>query len=273
MLFTFAGSTHSKYTNYLLETISNLELECSPALRETILKSTLVNLSGKAGGSSAGDIIQEYFNRILEAIVERKGAEYGATFVRKVVSRNLHHFARIKMDLRAGVGLEKRSGRHTAPHLKPEFRKLLSVYSEYELHRRRPGRVAGAGGRDVDDFSKGLQKLRGGKLKRWVFETTHMRGLRDNFGCAKSSATAPKDTTEDMDMEGIPEIEETEDDDDLDGLDAAKRPTLGMIQVIDGELVFESTEDIMADVDEWITLVDSQVDYDDSEAGMSDADV
>ncbi|KAH9943828.1 hypothetical protein B0H21DRAFT_864932 [Amylocystis lapponica] len=37
MLFTFAGSSHSKYTSYLLETICSLELESSPELRETIL--------------------------------------------------------------------------------------------------------------------------------------------------------------------------------------------------------------------------------------------
>lgn len=161
-----------------------------------------------------------------------------------------------------------------------EFRKLLSVYSEYELHCRCPGRVAGTGSRDVDDFSRGLQKLRGGKLKRWVFETIHMRGLWDDFGRARSSATATgKDGTEDIDMEGIPEIEEMEEDDndDPDDLDAAERPRLGMMQVIDGEMVFESTEDLMTDVDEWITLVDSQVDYDDlgegPEAGILDADL
>ncbi|KAM6490538.1 hypothetical protein JOM56_013881 [Amanita muscaria] len=35
MLFTFAGSSHSKYTTYLLKTICNLEMESGPALRDT----------------------------------------------------------------------------------------------------------------------------------------------------------------------------------------------------------------------------------------------
>ena len=98
MLITFAGSSHTKYTTYLLEFLTNFELESSRALRETTLNAMLVNLSGKAGSFSAGDIIQEFFNHLLEAIIERKGAEFGDKFIREVVSRNLHHMGRIKKD-------------------------------------------------------------------------------------------------------------------------------------------------------------------------------
>ena len=62
MLFTFAGSTHSKYTQYLLEMITDLEFECSTKLRMALLRTTLVNLRGIEGRWSAGDFIQEYFN-------------------------------------------------------------------------------------------------------------------------------------------------------------------------------------------------------------------
>jgi hypothetical protein len=103
MLFTFAGSTHSKYTTYLLEFLTNFELESSRALRETTLNVMLVNLSGREGAFSAGDIIQEFFNRLLEAIIERKGADFGDTFIRQVISRNLHHMGRVKTDLREAV--------------------------------------------------------------------------------------------------------------------------------------------------------------------------
>jgi hypothetical protein len=105
----FTGSSHSKYTTYLLKTICNLEMESGPALQETILKSTLVNLTGQAGSFTAADLMQEYFNRLLEAIVEKKGIEYRHTFIQEVVSRNLHHFAWIKLDLRNGIGLAKHS--------------------------------------------------------------------------------------------------------------------------------------------------------------------
>ena len=134
MLFTFAGSSHPKYTTYLLEFITSFELESSDALRETTLNGMLVNLSGKEGAFSAGDLIQEFFNRLLEAIIERKGAEFGAPFIRQVVSRNLHHMGRVKTDLRDGIGLAKKSGRHSEPHTKPKLKTLLKLYAHHELH-------------------------------------------------------------------------------------------------------------------------------------------
>ncbi|KAF8146206.1 hypothetical protein K438DRAFT_1781185 [Mycena galopus ATCC 62051] len=50
MLFTFAGSTHSNYMNYLLETIINLELELSAGLKEALLLCMLFNLVGSFRG-------------------------------------------------------------------------------------------------------------------------------------------------------------------------------------------------------------------------------
>jgi hypothetical protein len=77
----FAGSSHPKYTNYLLEMLCNFELESGQPLRKAILKSMLVNLSGKEGSFLAANFVQEYFNQLLEAIVEKKGLEYGAHFI------------------------------------------------------------------------------------------------------------------------------------------------------------------------------------------------
>jgi hypothetical protein len=42
MVFTFAGSLHSKYMNYLLEMIADLELEFNPFLRDTNLMSMVI---------------------------------------------------------------------------------------------------------------------------------------------------------------------------------------------------------------------------------------
>lgn len=39
-----------------------LELESSQPLREMILRTTLVNLTGQAGSFSAADLMQEFFN-------------------------------------------------------------------------------------------------------------------------------------------------------------------------------------------------------------------
>lgn len=106
MVFTFAGSSHTKYTTYLLEMITNLELESTPALCHAILGSLVVNLTGQPGSFQPSDLMQEHFNRLLEAVVQRKGAEYGKQFVRNIVSQNLHHFGELLNSLKQGVGLQ-----------------------------------------------------------------------------------------------------------------------------------------------------------------------
>jgi hypothetical protein len=164
LLFQFAGSAHTNYTTYLLEMICRLELESSPELREANLRGLLINLSGRAGAFTASDTLQEFLNRLLEAVIDRKGAEFGDNFIRNVISRNLHHFARIKLDLREGVGLAERSSRHTDPHTKPEVNTLLEVYRKTELHRCRPGRAYD--NIDTDNFTRGINKLRKGKLAK-----------------------------------------------------------------------------------------------------------
>ncbi|KAJ3833528.1 hypothetical protein F5878DRAFT_519165, partial [Lentinula raphanica] len=168
-LFTFAGSTHSKYATYLLETITSLELESSKPLRDALLRTMLVNLSGRPGAFSPCDIIQEYFNRLLEFIVERKGKEFDHTFIQHIISRNLHCMSRIKLDTRNNVGLARHAGNHSEPHSRPEIRTLLKLYMHHELHSRRIGRYVEE--RDTDDFTRGQAKLRSGKITKWIKES------------------------------------------------------------------------------------------------------
>ncbi|OJT06327.1 hypothetical protein TRAPUB_2789 [Trametes pubescens] len=189
MLFTFAGSSHTKYTSYLLEFLCILELESSNELRDSILGTLLINLTGEAGRFSPADLIQEYFNRLLQAIAERKGIEYDNHFIRDVLSRNLHHLARLLDDLKQGLGLSARSGRHSAPHTNPELKTLLREYRKLGLHTRREGRqyisVAAESYEGRNDYRRGLRNLRSGKLKKWIKETTFMRSVH--------AATAPQD--------------------------------------------------------------------------------
>ncbi|KAJ3494472.1 hypothetical protein NLJ89_g10801 [Agrocybe chaxingu] len=233
---------HTKYSGYLLETICRLELESSPALRETILRTTLINLMGKPGGFTAADLMQEYFNRLLEAIVEKKGVEYGDTFIREVISRNLHHFARIKLDTRLGVGLTKRSGNHSAPHQNPEMRILLNTYRDSELHLRRPGRFI----QDVDkdNFQDGLRKLRESKLKKWVGDTTSTRNLL--AGLASSAAM--------LDGGNVNLVDEDDEDDTL-----ADRPSLGFGYIVDGELVIGPMSVHEMELEEYVSRLEDQV--------------
>ncbi|TEB21750.1 hypothetical protein FA13DRAFT_1642380 [Coprinellus micaceus] len=218
LLFYFAGSSHSKYCSYLLETVTRFERESDPKFVDVVLQATLVNLSGLPGACTTADLMQEYFNRLLEAIVEKKGLDYGDPFARNIISPNLGHFAQLKLNLRSGVGLAARSKRHTAPHEDPEVRKLLDSYWKHELHKRRPGRVYND--EDRDDFTRGIAKLESGRLRRWIQETTGHRVVTDG-------------------MESSPEELNAEEDAEMDerfpGLD-----TLGAAEIVDGRLVIRA---------------------------------
>lgn len=241
MLFTFAGSGHTKYMAYLLEMICDLEFESSPELRQVKLESLLVNPTGREGGFQAFDIFQEYLNRCLEPIVQRKDTDFGSDHIRNIWSRNVYDIYQLKTSMRAGVGLAKRGGRHPDPHTRPEVKTLLKHFKDTELHSRRPGRNIGKA-RDIDIMQAGIRKLRNGQLKKWIKKTVDSRGLQD-FGDGTSARhDSPTDDGDTSDKEI--EIEEDEEaDDDLDGEDDSQM-TFGVMHSHDGELVIE-TDDVV----------------------------
>jgi len=239
MLFSFASSSHSKYTTYLLEFLTNFELESSQELCETTLNAMLVNLSGMDGAFAEGDIIQEFFNCLLEAILEWKGADFGDTFIRQVISRNLHHMGRVKTELRDGLGLAARTGQHSEPHTKPEVRMLLKEYACHELHSRRPGRTLDHG--DIDNFQLGWEKLTKGKLRKWVAETVQSRGMgntKNNVSDAKGADSG------DDDSENEEDTAETE----------TMAPTFGSMRMINGQFVVD-TMDFEETIHEFMALL------------------
>ncbi|KAJ6608723.1 hypothetical protein B0H10DRAFT_1815145 [Mycena sp. CBHHK59/15] len=158
MLFTFGGSSHTNYLGYLLETVMNLEFESSPGLKWALLRGLVWNLTGRRDHCEEGDFIVEFFNRLLENVVQHKSAQFDDTFIRDIISRNLRHIALLKLAWRTGTGLEAKSSKHTDATEKPEVRILYKLYMEVELHRRRPHRQIDD--RDTDNFAAGVKKLR-----------------------------------------------------------------------------------------------------------------
>ncbi|KAJ7799418.1 hypothetical protein B0H13DRAFT_2391021 [Mycena leptocephala] len=140
MLFTFGGSTHTNYLNYILETIMSLELESSPGLKLALLRGLLWNLTGLPDHCEEGDFIVEFFNRLLEDVVEHKSAQFDDLFIRNIISRNLRHIAQLKVAWRTGAGMQKKANKHSDPHTKPEMHTLLKLYRDTELHSSRLGR-------------------------------------------------------------------------------------------------------------------------------------
>ncbi len=280
MIFTFAGSSHTRYTSYLLEFIVDLEMESSPELRKTVLTNLLVNLSGQPGRFSPVDLIQEYFNRLLQAIAERKGAEYNAHFIRNVVSRNLHHLARLLNDMKESIGLMSRSGHHHTPHNNPELRILLKEYKHHELHYRRPGRSYTVNAEDnerVNDHIRGISSLRNGKLAKWIKETTYMRSIRqemrsDSAGSCPSGVPARTIMTPTNDFLISEDAPDDVDDNALDPAVGQAHP-LSMCYMTEGSLVVDEV-DISADAQLLLSTADSDVveedDSDDNDSMLAE---
>lgn len=248
--------------------ITTLELESSHVLRSALLRTMVINLSGKPGGFSPCDLIQEYFNRMLEFIVERKGKEFDHRFIQQVISRNLHRLSGVKIDSRTSVGLNQHARRHTEPHSNPEIRILLKLYTHHQLHSRRAGRFVEE--RHIDDFSKGLDKLRKGKLAKWVRETTQARVKDDiarriaalpTLSPLPTTTTLSAPTLEDPDMDTGSSGELESESEAEEDSDPNFRHTVGVMEVINGRFVAE-TLDIDGTLEEAITMLDEELEND-----------
>ncbi|KAF9500116.1 hypothetical protein BDN71DRAFT_1577613 [Pleurotus eryngii] len=246
MVLTFAGTSHGKYTGYLLETICTLKLESSKELRELILRSMVINLSGQPGHWQAGDIIQELLNRCLEPIIQRNDIQFGSDYIRNHWAQNILDVYKLKQDLCDSVGLSRHPGKHTKPHEKPEVKILLKEYANLELHSWQPGRIYSAL-RDVDDMARGIDTLSKGGLSKWVKRTTQSHGLREG-----QAAIDMHNDGEDVESEGRDSDSESlydENEASQESTDGALT-MVGLIHLRDRVVCFELLEDIGDPYDE-----------------------
>ncbi|KAJ6475855.1 hypothetical protein DFH09DRAFT_1109111 [Mycena vulgaris] len=237
LLFTFGGTTHTNYLNYILETIMNLELECSPELKVALLRGLIWNL-------------------LLEDVVEHKSAQFDDIFIRDIISRNLRHIAQLKVAWRTGLGMEKKSHKHADPHTKPEMRTLLKLYKDTELHSQRLGRQIDD--RDTDDFARGVKKLREGALQASIGKTISNRQVFRTDTVTPPTGTDVANLADDAadDNEGPLELSEEESESSSDNSDSDLAEseldedssmdniyaTRGATFLVDGELVFDERD-------------------------------
>jgi hypothetical protein len=172
MLITFAGSSHTKYTGYLLDTISFLEFDAGPELRAMFLRNWLVNPSGETGRYLEKDLMQEHHNAVLEERMKRQGTSWDSKQMRGVHSRTVQHIERIKKELRPALMLSPKGWKHPKPHDRPEIKILLDVYRTTQLHVFRRGRYHQSSACFVDEFSQGVERLEA-KLEKWKAELKH----------------------------------------------------------------------------------------------------
>ncbi|KAF8962188.1 hypothetical protein BDZ97DRAFT_1759423 [Flammula alnicola] len=249
MILTFAGSTHSKYMNYLLEMLCDLELESSKELREAFLSNWIINPSGEAGRFVAGDKFQEQLQDEMYEHIGRKDRGFDEDYMRKVIAPNAYRFVLVKKTITQGLGLAKRGYKHSEPHTNPEMAKLLQVYQNEQLHLFRKGRTYGGDPRKTDDLGRGVQRLMEGKLAAWVRDTTRTRIV---------NKSAPPEVVE----RELTELETAMDalDEEINiqqNQEAAETRTAGQVlQLADGELVFEYEGDVDEGDDEPEGLID-----------------
>ncbi|KAL1687063.1 hypothetical protein GGG16DRAFT_128226 [Schizophyllum commune] len=239
-LFQFAGSSCSNYTDYLLEKIVSYEFESSPDLKKALLQLSLVNPSGRANHFCHGDLLQEYFNRLLDAVAQHKGVDYSDRFLREVWSRNIYSVAQLKMESMEALGLDKRSAKHTHPSMDPEIRTLLALYQTHKLHSFRAGRVLDEA-EDRERFNKGIDNLQRKKLAKFVSRTARKRGWARRL--ANSDVQPAVDTgemTEEVEAEDTHLVGEGEDE--AESAEMSSRPEVAFITLSNDRLVMRTVD-------------------------------
>ncbi|KAF4583644.1 hypothetical protein AB1N83_012102 [Pleurotus pulmonarius] len=226
MAFTFAGSSHTKYSHYILEQLCDLELESSPEERTAFLANYIVNPTGKEGHWIAGDQYQEQLQDELYEHMARNDKGFDENYMRNVIAPNAHRFLTLKKNMNAELGLASRSGKHIEPHSNPELRTLLRVYREEGLHQFRSGRRYGGNITRVDDLERGMARLYDGKLKAWANETMNARG----------NPPQPEDSGEDAEQVGEP-LGEENDDNTTGGHEVESAYVLPLLEDLDREIL------------------------------------
>ncbi|KAJ7336921.1 hypothetical protein DFH08DRAFT_915944 [Mycena albidolilacea] len=169
-IFKFAGSLHQNYMKYLLEFYCLLRYEASEGLSDAILDNLLLRIDAELGKCIPGDLLQEHYNKWLQAMSRRHGGELDDPFFHQTVSPNVEHFLRFKENIETAFNLKRRGKAHTSPHQRPELRLLLTMFKDEEVHTFRAGRSMGHAA--VNQFARGVRQLDEGKLQDFIESTT-----------------------------------------------------------------------------------------------------
>jgi hypothetical protein len=170
---------------YLLEFYCLLRYEASEGLSDAIFDNLLLRIVAELGKCIPGDLLQEHYNKWLQAMSRRHGGEFDEPFFRQTVSPNVEHFLRFKEDIETAFNLKRRGKAHTSPHQRPELRLLLTMFKDEEVHTFRAGRSMGHAA--VNQFARGVRQLDEGKLQDFIESTTC---LGDFFAEIHRNATA-----------------------------------------------------------------------------------
>ncbi|KAH7903329.1 hypothetical protein BJ138DRAFT_1120498 [Hygrophoropsis aurantiaca] len=206
-IFTFSGSGNPFYSQYLMELYCNFKWEFSEELKKTILDNWVVNLHGEPGRFIEMDLMQEHFNFWLEEMAQHKGKEFEDPYYRFVISMHVYFFLRLKEEMEEAVSLRARSKRHGSPHTNNELRAMMKQLKSAEANLRRPGRNPGFEAQD--DFTRGIENLKNGKLDGFIMRTTthtDIMGVHRSNTLSRTEGDENADTDDaTLDVDMIPE--------------------------------------------------------------------
>ncbi|KAJ7781696.1 hypothetical protein B0H14DRAFT_3507422 [Mycena olivaceomarginata] len=169
-IFKFAGSSHQNYMKYLLEFYCILCYEASEGLSDAIFDNLLLRIDAELGKCILDDLLQEHYNKWLQAMSRRHGGEFNDPFFHQTVSPNVEHFLRFKENIETVFNLKHRGKAHTSPHQCPALRLLLTMFKDEEVHTFRVGQSMGHAA--VNQFARGVRQLDEGKLRDFIKSTT-----------------------------------------------------------------------------------------------------
>jgi len=241
MLITFAGSSHTKYTGYLLDTLGFLEFNDDQALRTMFLENWLVNPSGEVGRYIERDLMQEHHNDVLDERVKRQGTSWDSKQMRDIHLRTVQHIEHIKKELRPALTLSPKGWKRTKPHDRPEIKILLDTYHMTQLHTFRRGRQYRSTANFVAEFSQGMDRLET-RLDKWKTDLKHSDFMAETppGPCEARDAEAGSNDEEiDGDKVGPGNNDEPDDDDRVgeeEDLAVGVPQTEGHCEFVGGEL-------------------------------------
>ncbi|KAG8711444.1 hypothetical protein FRC08_015873 [Ceratobasidium sp. 394] len=166
-LFSFAGSSKSKYTNELLELACGFLFEFPERLQTALKNNWLCNFSGLQGCWMPFDLMQEHHNRDLKQKVQRRDEDFEGTFFQTVVSRNIRYFMRTRSAVNKSLGLHPTSS-HGSRKNSATLDHLLSSLANERVHSFVEGRTYGYAARD--DLAQG-RRLMPAKVAAFLHRT------------------------------------------------------------------------------------------------------
>lgn len=117
------------------------------------------------------DLMQEHHNKYTEEMVGKHGGDFDDPLHRDIISPNVDFFNRFKVYLEDDFELKRRGKSHPSPHLQAEYKSLLNMYKEEEVHKFSSGRSLGHAA--IPLSNNGYIRLDGGgKMRDFLRKST-----------------------------------------------------------------------------------------------------